>query len=246
LVVCAPSEQDEPGCQALLEGLAAESDLAFSPRASRVFACGRDAIFEALPFACAGLVQSDLAAVCILGVDSLATKPRLRRLLEQGGTVDLGGRVPGEAAAAVVLTQTTDPQGLALLRGFGTATEPSVQRQGSSHLGKGLVAAIESAVADAHMTQPMFSGLVHDMAGSASEAEELAGAKSSRALALSSDMRCLFPHVSTGDAGAAMGPLALATSAFLIDKGVWPAAGLCCFTSQTQRGSAILAPVPQT
>jgi hypothetical protein len=245
LVVCAPSEEDEPGCQALLEGLAAESDLAFAPRASRVFACGREAIFEAFPFACAALVQSDLAAVCILGVDSLVTKPRLRRLLERGGTVDLGGRLPGEAAAAVVLTRTTDPQALALLRGFGTATEPSMGEQNSPNLGRGLLAAIDQAVAHAQLTQPVFSGLVHDMAGSAGAAEELAWAKTGSAFALSPEMQCLLPHISTGDAGAAMGVLSLATSAFLIDKKVWPTSGLCCLSSTAKRGAAILIPLPQ-
>jgi hypothetical protein len=246
LVVCAPSALDEPGCQsvALLAGLAAESDLTFAPRASRVFASGRDAIFEALPFACAALTQPDLAAVCILGVDSLVTKPRLIQFLERGETVGAGARVPGEAAAAVVLTRTRDPQALALLCGFASASEPSVGPQNSPNLGKGLLAAIDKAVADVQLPQPVFSGLVHDMAGTAGEAEELAWAKTGRAFAQSSEMRCLFPHISTGDAGAAMGALALATSAFLIDKGAWPVAGLCCFTSEQQRGAAILAPVP--
>jgi hypothetical protein len=55
-------------------------------------------------------------------------------------------------------------------------------------------------------------------------------------------MQCLLPHVSIGDAGAAMGVLALATSAFLIDKRAWPAAGLCCFTAAGPRGAAVVAP----
>jgi 3-oxoacyl-[acyl-carrier-protein] synthase I len=246
LVVCAPSEVEEPAMAGqsavLLERLAAESELSFAPRASRVFASGRSAIFEALPFARAALLQPDLAAVCILGVDSLVTKPRLKQFLEQGGTPGAGGRVPGEAAAAVVLTLTTDPQALALLRSFGTASEPSMGQQDSPNMGKGLIVAIDQAVTHAQLTQPVFSGLVHDTAGSAGEAEELAWAKTGRAFALSSDMQCLFPHVSTGDAGAAMGVLSLATLAFLIDKVAWPTAGLCCVSSDFQRGAAILTP----
>ena len=246
LVVCAPSEAEEPALTGrsadLLAGLAVESELSFVPRASRVFASGRDAIFDALPFARAALLQPDLAAVCLLGVDSLVTKPRLRRLLEQGATPGAGSWVPGEAAATVVLTRTTDPQALALLRSFGAARESAVGQQAPLNLGKGLLAAIDQAVAHAQLTQPVFSGLVHDMAGSAAETEELAWAKTGRAFAGSADMQCLFPHVSTGDAGAAMGVLALATSAFLIDRRAWSTAGLCCFTSAQQRGAVILMP----
>jgi hypothetical protein len=121
-----------------------------------------------------------------------------------------------------------------------------MRRQDSPNLGKGLLAAIDKAVLDAQLTQPVFSGLVHDMAGTAREAEELAWAKTSRAFAWSSEMQCLFPHISAGDTGAAMGVLTLATSAFLIDKGVWPVAGLCCLSSDKQRGAAILTPMPPT
>ena len=249
LVVCAPSETDEPSLAgqsaALLAGLAAESELAFTPRASRVFASGRSAIFEAFPFARAALLQPDLAAVCLLGVDSLVTKPRLKHRLEQGATPGSGGRVPGEAAAAIVLTRTRDPQALALLRSFGTASETSAGQKGSPNLGKGLLAAVDQAVAHAQLTQPIFSGLVYDMAGDARDAEELAWAKTGRAFVLSSEMQCLFPHVSTGDTGAAMGVLSLATSAFLLDKGAWPGSGLCCLSSDEKRGAAILTPMPQ-
>lgn len=249
LVVCAPTEVDEPSLTgqsaALLAGLAAASELSFVPRASRVFASGRNAIFEAFPFARVALLQPDLAAVCLLGVDSLVTKPRLQRFLERGTARRSGGRVPGEAAAAVVLTRRREPQALALLRSFGTANEPAVGQQGSPSLAKGLLAAIDQAVAHAQLAQPVFSGLVHGMAGTAEEAEELAWAKTGRAFALSTELQCVFPHVSTGDAGAAMAVLSMATSAFLIDKGVWPAAGLSCLAAYAQRGAVIMTPVPR-
>jgi hypothetical protein len=249
LVVCAPSERDEPSLAgqsaALLAGMAAESELSFAPRACRVFASGRNAIFEAIPFARDALLQSDLAAVCLLGVDSLVTKPRLKRFLEEGGASGSGGPVPGEAAAAIVLTRTRDPQALALLSSFGTASEPAKGKQGQPNLAKALLAAIDQAVAHAQLTQPVFSGLVHDMGGRTVEGEELAWAKTGLAFALSSEMRCVLPHVSCGDAGAAMGVLSLATGAFLIDKGAWPVAALCCLTSDAGRGAVILTPVPK-
>jgi 3-oxoacyl-[acyl-carrier-protein] synthase-1 len=244
LVVCAPSEADEPTLAGqtddLLARLAAEFELTLAPRASRVFASGRNAIFEALPFARAALLQPHLAAICILGVDTLVTKPRLRQCIEAGGD----DRVcPGEAAAAVVLTRTKAPHAMAFLRAIGTATEPSVGRSGQPNLGKGLLAAIHAAMAAAQENRPALSGLVHDMAGTAQDAEELAWAKTDRVFSASTRMECLFPSVSAGDTGAAAGVLSLATLAFLVDKGLWPAAGLCCFSSGAQRGAALLTAI---
>ena len=246
LVICAPSEADEPTVAGqadnFLARLAAEFELTLAPRASRVFTSGRNAIFEALPFARAALLQPDLAAICILGVDSLVTKPRLKRFIESSGT--LGDHVcPGEAAAAVVLTRAKAPHAMAFLRATGTATEPSVGRSGQPNLGKGLLAAIHAAMAAAQENRPALSGLVHDMAGTAQDAEELAWAKTDRVFSASTRMECLLPSVSAGDTGAAAGVLSLSTLAFLIDKGAWPAAGLCCFSSGAQRGAALLTAI---
>ena len=247
LVVCAPAEADEPSLagqtHVLLARLAAEAELTLAARASRVFASGRGAIFDALPFALAAVMQPEAAAVCILGVDSLVTKPRLKQVLQRGPI--LGSSLPGEAAAAVVLTRHQGANALALLVGLGMSREPSVAQGTQPNLGKGLLAAIDQAVAGAQLTHPVFSGSVHDMAGTAKEAEELAWAKTGQAFVASPQMESVFPYVSTGDAGAAMGILSLATSAFLIDRSAWSAAGLCCFASEEKRGAAILSPLPQ-
>jgi 3-oxoacyl-[acyl-carrier-protein] synthase-1 len=248
LVVCAPSETDEPAIAGqndkLLTRLAAESALTLAPQASRVFASGRDAIFEALPFARGALLQSDLAAICILGVDSLVTNPRLKRFIESGENP--GAPVcPGEAAAAVVLTQTKAPHAMAFLRSIGTATEPSIGKSGQPNLARGILAAINATIVQAQWSRPAFSGLVHDMVGTAQDAEELAWAKTDRVFSASARMECLLPSASAGDTGAAAGVLSLATLAFLIDKGTWPGAGLCCFSSDAQRGAALLTPAQQ-
>jgi hypothetical protein len=244
LVVCAPAETEEPALagqtRTLLARLAIEAELHLAPRASQVFASGRNAIFDALPFALAALAQNDVSAVCLLGVDSLVTRPRLRRFVEQGGAVGAGHPTPGEAAAAVVLTRGTGPSRFAMLVGLGVTNQGFLDQDGPSHPGKALVAAVDRAVAEAELERPKFSGLAYDMAGSAQDTEELAWTKTGSVLATSTDMETVFPHVATGDAGAAMGVLTLATTAFLVHKTRWSALGLCCLSGAGRRGAAIL------
>jgi hypothetical protein len=244
LVVCAPSESDEPELadkgNALLAALATDAQLSLSPRASRVFAAGRSAIFEALPFAVSVLAQPDVAAVCLLGIDSLVTRPRLRRALEQGATFGNGVLAPGEAAAAVVFTRRPQPDSVALLSGVGFADEPSV-KNGQKNTGQGLQSAIANAVVDAGVSRASFAGLVHD--GSAKAAEELAWAKSNPLFANSPNLSLLAPSITTGDSGAAAGVVSLAAAAFLIEKSFWPGTTLCCFSDNHMRGAVVLNPL---
>jgi hypothetical protein len=246
LVVCAPSEVDEPAMagqsDVLLSRLATEAEVSLAPRASRVFSRGRSSIFEALPFALGSIMRPELAAVCVLGVDSLVTKTRLRRFLEQGGATGSGLPLPGEAGAAVVLTRMHEPSALAVLLGLGVTNDRFPDQEGPSHPGKGMITAIDRATAEAEVERPMFSGLVCDEAGTSNETEELAWAKTSNAFMHSPAMETVLPYVATADAGAAMGPLALATTAFLLHRAAWAAPALCCFCAPGQRGAAILAP----
>jgi len=248
LLVCTPSEKDEPRLagqhDAFLARLAAEAELALAPQASRVFASGREAIFEALPFALDLVMRSAVPAICILGVDSLVTGPRLKSFLESGTAFGVDHPPPGEAAAAVVLTRQPEVDSLALLAGVGMSTAPSAMSTGQPNLGKGLLAAIDMALSQSQWDRPIFSGLVHDMAGGAKDYEEFAWIKTGSAFAQSSGMATILPCVATADAGAAMGALALATSAFLIDKRAFGGAGLCCFSSGQKRGALVLAPPP--
>lgn len=247
LLVCTPSEEDEPELAGQHDGflarLAAGAELALAPQASRVFASGREAIFEALPFAMDLLNRSAVPAVCILGVDSLVTRPRLKSLLESGTGFGIDHPSPGEAAAGVVLTRQAKVDSLALLSGVGMSTHPSSIDAGQPNLGKGLLAAIDMALSQSQWDGPIFSGLVHDMAGSTKDYQELAWIKSGSVFAQSSDMATLLPCVATADAGAAMGALALATTAFLIDKRAFGGAGLCCLGSGQKRGAVVLSPL---
>jgi hypothetical protein len=244
LLVCAPTEADEPELAGrageFLGRLASESQIELAPRWSRMFASGRDAIFEALPFARNAVGEPEVAAVCVLGVDSLVTKPRLRRYLERGGNAGAGTPSFGEAAAAVLLTRLPRPGALASLVGLGLASQAAVA---AGKRAKGLLTAVDLAIREAQLAQPTFAGLVHDMAGSAQEAEDLAWAKTSTVFMASPHIQTAFPYVAAGDAGAAMGTLAVATAAFLVDNQAWPGMAMCCLSSPARRGGALLAPL---
>jgi 3-oxoacyl-[acyl-carrier-protein] synthase I len=250
LVVCVPSQEDEQGLlgqsDALLARLASEARLTVAAKARRVFPAGRSAVFEALHFARSAL-HNGLSFVCVLGIDCLVSKARLERLLDQRHVLGPQGLVPGEAAAAIVLAQQPGTDSLAVLAGMGTTDEPSNLQRDRPNRGRGLVSAIDKAVAEARLANPIFSALVHDMAGSREGLEELNWAKTCQALSAQSETEILCPYNSVGETGAASGILSLATLAFLIDKNVIAGPGLCLLASEGgKRGAAILTPPQRT
>jgi hypothetical protein len=236
LVVCAPSELDEPELsgspESLLHRLAGESQLSLAKQGSKVFSSGRESMLHALPFAVAALEQYQLAAVCLLGVDSLVTKPRLRLRLGRG---DDSEGILGEGAAAVVLTSTREPKPRASLRGMGIGNESSTMN------GKAMLAAVNQSIAEARLGKPVFDVLVHDTTGSPAEDEELAWAKTGQAFVNSTQMSTFVPSWSVGNAGAASPVLSLATLAYLVDRVDSFRTGLCCLSSEKGRGAVILA-----
>ena len=249
LVACVPSEKDEPGLVAqassFLSRLAAESDLVVAPRVSRVFGAGPSAIIEALLYARATLQMRDLSAVFVLGVDSLVSAFRQRKALRDG-SVPVEGLVPGEAAAAMLLSGRPGPDSLATLAGVGLAEEPSLGVQPAEpNLGKGINSAIDRAVADAKLPNALFAALVHDLPSSQAGFAELAWVKGCPSLRTSPAVHIVSPPFSTGATGAASGILSLVTLAFLIEKKVIADPGLCLLAWEgTSRGVAILTPPP--
>lgn len=249
LALCAPSIEDEGELTTefptFCSRLASETSLKILPGASRIFPSGRDAIFEALSFAQTALRTQAAPAMCLLGIDSLVARTRLRRLVRNGVTAS-EGFIPGEAGAAIMLTERADADSLTIISGLGTADEPSIAVASAvPNLGKGFGAAIESAALDARLPKVPIAGLVHDLPTSPAAYEELAWAKGCAVLSVPSDMRVLSPGFSVGEVGAAMGILALLTLAFLIDKGVVGGPGLCLFSGESaRRGAAVLLPSP--
>ncbi len=245
LVVCAPAEKDEAGLvgqtASFLARLAAEADVATTPKASRVFSSGRNATLEALVFAQAALRSQDVPAVCLLGVDSLVTKARLTKMV-RSASAGAEPIVPGEAAAAILLTRRQGPSSLAILVGAGAAEASSRSVPPSRpNPGSDIVSSIAKTSAEAGLPKGTFTALLHDLPASQAGFEELTWLKGCSSIRAS--MNILSPSFSVGETGAASGVLSLVTLAFLIAKGVVTEPGLCLFTLEGNRhGVAIMTP----
>lgn len=248
LAVCAPSEQEEEDlagqAPALLARLAAEAGFLVAPKASRVFSSGCRATVGALLFAQTMLRSREVDAVCVLGVDSLVTKSRLGKLL-RSNSAPMERFVPGEGAAAILLSRRLASDSLAILAGVGVGKEPSCEAQAQQpNLGKGFISAIDKAVADTKLVKPAFVAAVHDLP--ATGCEELTWVEQCPAFRTLPGMHILAPAFSVGEIGAACGILSLVTLAYLIGRKEVTAPGLCLFASEnTCRGAAVLMPPPQ-
>jgi hypothetical protein len=247
LAVCAPSSADEEEFLAQFPAFctrcAYDTSLTIVPKATRLFPAGRDAIFEAMGFVQTMLRSQAAPFMCLLGIDSLVTRPRLRKLISNGIPA---GFIPGEAGAAVLFSEHPNTNSLAVLTGLGAADEPSLTPSPSApNLGKGLAAAIVKAALDAKLPKVAIAGLVHDLPETSAAREELIWTKGCSVLSVPSKMLTLAPSYFVGEAGAAMGVLSLLALAFLVDKNVVAGPGLCLFsTSGARRGAAVLLPSP--
>lgn len=251
LVVCAPAEKDEAGLvgqtASFLARLAAEADVATAPKASRVFSSGKNATLEALVFAQAALRSQDVPGVCLLGVDSLVTKARLTKMV-RSAAAGAEPIVPGEAAAAILLTRRQGPSSLAALANLAGAGAAEASPRGSPpsrpNPGNDIASSIAMASAEAGLPKATFTALLHDLPASQAGFEELTWLKGCPLIRASrASMNILSPSFSVGETGAASGVLSLVTLAFLIAKGVVTDPGLCLFTLEGNcHGVAIMTP----
>jgi hypothetical protein len=250
LVLCGPASDDEAGLTGGFPAFAArmqrDTSLNILPAASRVFSSGRSAVLDGLAFVQSALKARTAPAICLLGVDSLVTGRRLRRLRTRG-ELSRRGFTPGEAAGAILLVQNPDAASLAVISGIGSAEEPSFAHgRAVPNLGKGFSSAVANAAADAGLSAVPFACLVHDLSAMPADCEELVWAKSCPTLSVPSQMSVLAPSSSVGFTGAAMGMLSLLTLAFLIDKGAVAGPGLCLLsTNDARRGAAVMIPSPR-
>jgi hypothetical protein len=245
LVVCAHSDgiADEPNEETrFLERLASDAGVFITKRSSRIF-FGGGATIEALSFARHALGSPDLAAVCVLGVDSLSTQPRLGKLLRERGS-QAERLIPGEAAAALLLTRQLDSDSLAILAGTGASASHTEKLSNPT---KDSLSAIEKAMADAALSKAPIAALVHDLPATQAGDEELTWLRSG-SLPVAPGIFVLAPASSVGETGTTSGILSMVTLAFLIEKGEISGPGLCLFASDgASRGAALLmSPSRQT
>lgn len=232
LVVCAPPlDQFGVTPEHFLERIAIEASLSVDTRWSRVFATGRSAILDALPFVAEAMQPGQARACCLMGVDSLVAGPRMDQAIGKG-------LIPGEGAAAVLFTPKPGAGTLSFLRGRGAGHEKG---DGASK-GIALAQAATSALSQAKVGPQDLAALVHDVAGPQSAFEELSWASTRSPIGAATNAATFAPATSVGDIGAAAGALSLVMLSFLMAKEAVQGPGLCLFTAENgHRGAALLA-----
>ncbi|MEM9453698.1 MAG: beta-ketoacyl synthase N-terminal-like domain-containing protein [Myxococcota bacterium] len=155
-IVVALGEHDRPGLPAafeenLLVPVEAALGVRFHPRLRRLIRGGRGAGFRALISASEILQDPSLRACVVCGVDSFLSMATLqhfdqqRRLKTENNT---DGFIPGEAAAAVVLTRRS-PAGVSVgstVEGLASAREPRTVDAEDPSVGTGLASAIRACL----------------------------------------------------------------------------------------------------
>jgi 3-oxoacyl-[acyl-carrier-protein] synthase I len=248
VILCLPetSEFQQPP-SVILDGLVSSSPVALDPDASRAFPGGRAAIVEALPHALDLLVRGQRDACFLVGVDSLVTRDRLRRLVREGKILhdsNPAGFIPGEGAGCVFLTRRTDPETLAVVRGFGSARNHGAEQTPGSPASPahGLTEAMRQALGTAGLRAADVGHLLFDF-GEKIRFDELAMGWCRLPLEGATEAAELFGVAQwLGETGAAAGTLAMATAAFLIKKDVMRRPAMIALTSAgLARGAVILS-----
>jgi 3-oxoacyl-[acyl-carrier-protein] synthase-1 len=229
LLVCL-AEADRPGRHAELDKTLIQDVQASTQRAfhssSRVLPDGRIGGISALK-AAKQFLDAGRPFVIIAGVDSYLTSPTLRsfegrrRLLTSENS---DGFIPGEAAAAVIVTASPLPDRpcLAVL-GVGFAEEKASVESGEPLRASGLSTAIRDALAQASMD---LNGVGYRMTGLSGESyffREASLAVSRLARKRREDIFDLWhPSDSTGETGAASAVVAMNVAAVASAKGYAP------------------------
>jgi 3-oxoacyl-[acyl-carrier-protein] synthase-1 len=246
MIVCAPPlDLFERDAAWLLRRLFDDAELPLDRDASRVVETGRGATLDALELAAQMLGSQEWPACILLGVDSLIVPARLAREVAAGrvaGPRNATGFVPGEGAAALLLSLHTDDGCPAIIAGRAQCTAGSVYGTSSAVLS----AAVEGALLAAELRAPALGAVCHDGAGDWAQLEELAVSDRRTPLSLARYAQRIVPAISTGELGAAAGVLSLAVLSLLLSKGVLQRPALAMFSSEgASRGAAVLVPAPR-
>ena len=245
LLLCLPtSDPDLPGRPTadLLAVLAATSDAPIDLSASRAFASGRAAVFEAMNEAARMLADRSAAAVYLGGVDSLVDAGTLDRRLRAGRlkTSTAEGVIPGEGAVFVRLVREGEPGALATVASIGRNHEEHARGAGQSTAGAGLAKAARAALASAGILAAELGAIIHD-AGDRVSFREV-----SLAIARLRPRAEPPPLITTtaacaGELGAAYGPFALGLAAFFLARDVIDGATLVLGSGEDAgHGAAVL------
>jgi 3-oxoacyl-[acyl-carrier-protein] synthase-1 len=249
VLLCLPSRVDDAFVPAdVLAALAGEARFPVDHAASRAFAGGRAAVFQALAEAERLLSTRRVAAVYLGGADSLIDVEPLDGAL-RAGLLKIGaaeGFVPGEGAAFVRLGLAGDEATLGLVTGLATASEPAPRGAAQPSSGQGLAQAGRAALADARLGIGELGAFFADASGDRFGLREAGMALTRLHPRAQPAPEVWYPATCTGEIGAATGPFALAAAATFLYRRVCqgPAALVLGTGEGAARGAAVVSAPP--
>jgi 3-oxoacyl-[acyl-carrier-protein] synthase-1 len=189
----------------------------------------------------------------ILAVDSLVSPESLmwmeergllhgaRRLFKGHPRQNAYGRLPGEGAAALMLSQLRDLPAWAYITGLAIGEEPRTVDQPQPCVGQGLSAVAQQAIATAAELQPrLIHQLYHDYNGEPYRADEYGFTALRLADQLDPDLTRHTPALVSGDLGAASAITHTALAAWAAQKSTAPAAHLILASNDDPLRSALV------
>lgn len=204
---------------------------------SEVILGGRTGFFLGLERARRLLLNPDVQGCIVAGVDSLINTRALRWLeeREQLKTAEnADGVIPGEAAAAVWLTNSDSLQGpRPEIAGLGFAEESSARTEGEPNLAIGLAAAIRQALQEAGIGLEEIDFRVAGMTGERTGFKEASLALARLLRARRERFDLWVPAEKLGDVGAALPACMLVLTVDALNRGYAPGDRALLFQSST-------------
>lgn len=253
-IVIGIPRSERPGRPAKLEtdllgALESHGRWSFDRERSYTVAGGNTAGMHGLRRARSILADTDAPAVLVACVDSYLNRKALDHLevemrLKTEDNPD--GVIPGEAAAAILVTRSRDRQAsppLLEIAGLGFGHEEGERPGSTPNTGRGLAAAVKGCLTEAGVTTAATHFRIGDVAGERRRFSEASYASSRTVRESHADYPLWLPAESFGDIGAASGAALLIIAAMAFTKGYAPGPGALCQTASTsgERAAAYVA-----
>jgi 3-oxoacyl-[acyl-carrier-protein] synthase-1 len=249
LLLCLPEPHERPfDPRALLNAICAETGTLIDATASRTYATGRAAIFDALEEAGRLLATRAVSTVYVGGVDSLVDRDPFDRLARAGRlkTTVTEGFFPGEGAAFLRLGRGDAPGAIATIAGMARAEETCTRDGDQPNVGAGLADAASAALAAAALPVTQIGGFIHDASGDRFGFREVTMAITRLRPRADPAPAILTTGACSGELGAAFGPFALGMAAFFLHRNIdaGPATLVLGTSDGTKRGAAVVTRNP--
>lgn len=235
------AEPDRPGGGAgLVDKIFARMNeklgLRFHPQLSRTITAGHTSGFEGLRIARELFKNSEVSACLVCGVDSYINASSLlwldqhQRLKTEENS---DGVIPGEGAAAVLVTKQLNPRGGEHIEvtGLGFAVEKATPLNEEPMLGLGLAQAARSAMDETGLQYHQIDLRISDVTGESYGFREQALVEGRLLRVRKEEMPIWHCTDSCGDIGAAVGLSELVIAFHAIKKNYVPGVPVICFTS---------------